>query len=473
MNRLDLLLEIIRLRGMTRYLEIGCRNDSVFAHIPVMTRVGVDPVSGGTHRMTSDEFFTNHRSHFDLVFIDGLHTHEQSLRDVANALCSLSGSDSVIVMHDCNPSTREMQIVPAVQTEWTGDVWRTLVQLRAMPNVDVATGDFDYGCGVILPQRNRSRLRRAPRTYEELAQNRVEALNLKSPEALLDWLGCGPGSRRTLHAVGGVLNTPATPPRSEAIYPSEDLKVGVVISTYGSTPYVHLGLEMLQRHCPGVPVLVHDDHSDNESLVEVCAAYGADVVSNPDRLGFPLGDLSSFSDGLRWSFEKGIDILVKFSRRFIPTYDWVTPLRALAFRTQCPTFCSVCRNLNWGFRSECVGMAVRPWVECGTIPRIEAECRVTDRVIFVEGFVHSLARDVLHASTASDVRRYISENPMLDACDGYAPWGSMMGGNRTVKVAGLLWHHSCAPHEYFDAAQRIGLTYKLEDFNSPMDCLGQ
>ena len=80
--------------------------------------------------MTSDEFFTNHRSHFDLVFIDGLHTHEQSLRDVANALCSLSGSDSVIVMNDCIPSTREMQIVPAVQTngpEMCGARWYSSV----------------------------------------------------------------------------------------------------------------------------------------------------------------------------------------------------------------------------------------------------------------------------------------------------------------------------------------------------------
>jgi hypothetical protein len=195
MDRLGLLFEIIRRRNVQTYLEIGCAEDLVFSRIPVATKMGVDPLRGGTHRMTSDQFFAENRLFFDLVFVDGLHTHEQSLRDVMNGLWSLTGVDSVIVMHDCNPSTKEMQLVPAVQTEWTGDVWRTLVKLRGMPNVDVATGDFDYGCGVVLPRRNRRRLATPPTTYEELVERRHEALNLKSPEALLEWLGGDPLAR--------------------------------------------------------------------------------------------------------------------------------------------------------------------------------------------------------------------------------------------------------------------------------------
>jgi hypothetical protein len=195
MDRLGLLLEIIRRKNVQSYLEIGCAEDLVFSQIHVPTKVGVDPSMGGTHRMTSDQFFADNRLFFDLVFVDGLHTHEQSLRDVLNALGALTGIDSVIVMHDCRPTTKEMQRVPPVQTEWTGDVWRTLVKLRAMPNVDVATGDFDYGCGVILPRKNRRRLAVTPKTYEELAERLDEALNLKPPEALLEWLGGDPLAR--------------------------------------------------------------------------------------------------------------------------------------------------------------------------------------------------------------------------------------------------------------------------------------
>ena len=35
--------------------------------------VGVDPLLGGTHRMTSDAFFAANADAFDLIFIDGLH----------------------------------------------------------------------------------------------------------------------------------------------------------------------------------------------------------------------------------------------------------------------------------------------------------------------------------------------------------------------------------------------------------------
>ena len=39
--------------------------DKNFSKINVKKKVGIDPVSGGTHRMTSDEFFSSNKEKFD------------------------------------------------------------------------------------------------------------------------------------------------------------------------------------------------------------------------------------------------------------------------------------------------------------------------------------------------------------------------------------------------------------------------
>ena len=43
------------------YLEIGCFDNKAFDTIPLPLeqKIGVDPLRGGTHRMTSDVFFLN------------------------------------------------------------------------------------------------------------------------------------------------------------------------------------------------------------------------------------------------------------------------------------------------------------------------------------------------------------------------------------------------------------------------------
>ena len=59
-NRISLInFGIFKLGPNCRYLEIGVFQDTVFNSIPLTLdkKIGVDPVKGGTHRMTSDEFF--------------------------------------------------------------------------------------------------------------------------------------------------------------------------------------------------------------------------------------------------------------------------------------------------------------------------------------------------------------------------------------------------------------------------------
>ena len=55
--RWDLIQFIIDKYEFNNYLEIGCDKDQSFSKIKIKNKVGVDPISGGTIRSTSDDFF--------------------------------------------------------------------------------------------------------------------------------------------------------------------------------------------------------------------------------------------------------------------------------------------------------------------------------------------------------------------------------------------------------------------------------
>jgi hypothetical protein len=78
-DRRDIIKYISDVFKHKHYLEIGCQNNLAFDVLKNMYEyaVGVDPSQGGTHRMTSDEFFQQNNLTFDIIFIDGLHTGPQ------------------------------------------------------------------------------------------------------------------------------------------------------------------------------------------------------------------------------------------------------------------------------------------------------------------------------------------------------------------------------------------------------------
>jgi len=165
------------------YLEIGQgHRDQNFDWITCRIKIGVDPnrLLNAAYQMTSDEFFAMNKDTFDLIFIDGLHHADQVERDIINALKVLNDNGTIVV-HDCNPGTREMQIVPlpAGQTTWTGDVWKAWVKLRATrPDLKMYVIDIEYGCGII--RIGSQRIIELPEglNYEALDKNRQEFLNL-------------------------------------------------------------------------------------------------------------------------------------------------------------------------------------------------------------------------------------------------------------------------------------------------------
>ena len=58
-TRFDIINKLINSKKFKSYLEIGFQSDVNFSKIKIENKVGVDPQSGGTLRMTSDEFFSN------------------------------------------------------------------------------------------------------------------------------------------------------------------------------------------------------------------------------------------------------------------------------------------------------------------------------------------------------------------------------------------------------------------------------
>ena len=156
-TRYEIIQNIIEFKKYKSYLEIGCDRNQNFSNINIDKRVGVDPIEGGTHKMTSNEFFSNNNDKFDIIFIDGLHQKEQVIKDVKNSLDCLT-KYGIILLHDCLPRTLWNQVYPRINSDWNGDVWKAIVECRTYENIDTYTCIADRGIGVIVPRKNMNKL---------------------------------------------------------------------------------------------------------------------------------------------------------------------------------------------------------------------------------------------------------------------------------------------------------------------------
>ena len=154
-SRIEIIQSIIDKNKYQNYLEIGCDKNENFSKIKIKNKVGVDPIQGGTLRMTSDEYFKKSRDKFDLIFLDGLHTYEQTIKDINNAV-SFINNNGLIIIHDCLPTKIWNQIVPRMYGHWNGDVWKAIVESRTNESIDTYTCIADHGLGVILKRKNRN-----------------------------------------------------------------------------------------------------------------------------------------------------------------------------------------------------------------------------------------------------------------------------------------------------------------------------
>lgn len=193
MKRWDLCNDHLARFDPSRFLEIGVKGGMVGKRIKADLRLGVDPDPRPAARpyytelyaQSSDDFFADHRESrlgFSVVFIDGLHTAEQAMRDVLNSLYHLHPLGTII-LHDCNPPDEASQIVPRQQLHWNGDVWKVIVTLRATrTDLRVYTVDADEGLGVVMWGWGQP-LIKVPQelTWQGLEKHRTEWLGLVSP----------------------------------------------------------------------------------------------------------------------------------------------------------------------------------------------------------------------------------------------------------------------------------------------------
>jgi hypothetical protein len=157
-NRISLInFGIFKFGLNCRYLEIGVFQDTVFNSIPLPLekKIGVDPVQGGTHRMTSDDFFINNHLKFDIIFIDGLHTYDQVKRDFINSYNSLS-DEGIIYIHDMLPTKSIYQNFKRRTSTWNGDVWKLALQLSTSDNFknNFIIANIDFGIGIFKKKTN-------------------------------------------------------------------------------------------------------------------------------------------------------------------------------------------------------------------------------------------------------------------------------------------------------------------------------
>ena len=166
-DRSQLINYLIKTYNFKTYLEIGLDDGYNFKRIECETKESVDPYfkddhskydltfnddlpyeikSMLTYRMTSDDFFKQNNKTYDIIFIDGLHTEEQVGKDIINSLKILN-SPGFIVVHDCLPRSYEAQLIPRIQGEWNGTVWKAIVELSK--TLDIKIWEGDYGCGII------------------------------------------------------------------------------------------------------------------------------------------------------------------------------------------------------------------------------------------------------------------------------------------------------------------------------------
>ena len=181
-TRQFLVQEIINAKKYEAYLEIGTFHDELFQQVKCKKKVGVDPVSGGTIRKTSDQFFKDNRDTFDCIFIDGLHHYSQVKKDIQNSLKILK-PNGIILLHDCLPNNHFEQAVPRCQITWNGDVWKAIVECRVKENIDTYTCYADFGIGVIFNRRNRNILNLNIKDFyklkfEEYFYNHKEYMNI-------------------------------------------------------------------------------------------------------------------------------------------------------------------------------------------------------------------------------------------------------------------------------------------------------
>jgi hypothetical protein len=227
---------VARLEALARtndahaYLEIGVNEGHTFLNAKGFeVKHGVDPefrLDVPAHasdsvvffEMTSDDFFTHSadpNQKYDIVFLDGLHTFEQTFRDFCSSQAH-SHDGTIWLVDDVHPSdifsahpdqaeayrSRERHGLEGVQ--WHGDVFKVVFAIHDFfPNLSYRTivGSGNPQAVVVRRQRDVfapafADLEQITRmTYYDFMQHR-DVMNLATEDEVIAWLEDGTDSTR-------------------------------------------------------------------------------------------------------------------------------------------------------------------------------------------------------------------------------------------------------------------------------------
>lgn len=215
-SRPQVLRQLCRLYAESRYLEVGVWKGRTFDKVPATRRVAVDPVfklepphterdEPGTefHEMTSDDYFARvvgREEQFDVIFLDGLHVYEQTLRDLMNALDHLQPR-GVVVVDDTHPPTHLCSLpdrdehaavrdyLGETDKRWMGDIYKLVWFVETFcPHLSFGTIADNHGQTVFwrtprtdVPQRSLREV--ADLTFEQMVVQE-DVLRLKPWQAI-------------------------------------------------------------------------------------------------------------------------------------------------------------------------------------------------------------------------------------------------------------------------------------------------
>ena len=164
----EVLNKLIKDNEYESYLEFG-ENDETFQQIELKKR-----------EFTEHSDLYHSKNKFDMIFIDGVHTAEVSMKDFRIAI-ELLNKGGMIVFHDTNPPDSSFATKHYSKGGWCGEVWKTIIQIRQHKKYDVVTYDVDMGYSVVTVEENKDLLEKFEvgiMIYDDMGNNKKRYLNL-------------------------------------------------------------------------------------------------------------------------------------------------------------------------------------------------------------------------------------------------------------------------------------------------------
>ena len=215
------LTEFSKIKKIEKYLEIGVSKGHTFLNVDFPIKHAVDPnfqLEKSTYEshyvrfyeMTSDEFFVNHADanlKYDLIFLDGLHTFEQTFRDFccSQAHCH---DGTVWLIDDVHPNDifsahpKQKQAYRFRKRHglegqaWHGDVFKLVFAIHDFfPNLSYRTIIGRGNPQTVVIRRPRPDFAPAFRDLERISRMSYydfvahrDRMNLAKDDEVLDWL---------------------------------------------------------------------------------------------------------------------------------------------------------------------------------------------------------------------------------------------------------------------------------------------